>query len=79
MSILGNKNVDYEILHKLSDRDLVSICKIDKYYRTLCSDDIFWMNRTLKRFSFILGDIKTIKKYKKNQTWKLIIFILSIY
>jgi hypothetical protein len=62
------KYVDYEILYKLNDKDLVSMCKVNKYYQKICADDMFWMNQTLKSFSFVLGDIETIKKYKTEKT-----------
>jgi hypothetical protein len=64
------KYIDYEILYKLNDIDLGSMCKVNKYYRQIC-DDMFWMNRSLKRFSFVLGNIETMKKYKTEKTWKL--------
>lgn len=68
--LTGNKNTDYEILYNLHDYDLGRMCQVNKYTRKLCKDDIFWMNRTFKRFSPIftpeeLKNYKTMFGFKK--------------
>ena len=70
--LTGNKDVDYEILYKLSDYDLGNVCKVNQYSRDLCRNDNFWMNRTSKRFSPIFGTFEKLKEFKeqKNQTWR---------
>ena len=62
----GNKDVDYEILYKLDDKELGRICQTDQYFRKLCANDTFWMNRTLRRFGRYLGSVETIKQYLKD-------------
>lgn len=69
MSFLGNKEADYQVLYRLNDYDLIKTCSINRYYRNLCSNDIFWMNKVLRRFS-ILGDIEMLRKYKGQLSWK---------
>lgn len=51
LTFSGNKDTDYEILYNLSDYDLGNVCQTNRYTRDLCKNDVFWMNRTLKRFS----------------------------
>lgn len=44
------------------------MCQTNKYSRELCRNDIFWMNRTLKKFTQVLkGDIRKYKEiYSKT-------------
>ena len=59
----GNKDVDLEILKSLEDKDLLNMCKTNKYLANLCKDDNFWKNRFEEKYNG-LG-------YKpKKQTWK---------
>ena len=72
MNFTGNKDVDYEILYRLKDQDLANTCKVNSYLRSLCKNDTFWFNKTIKRFSEVLGT-EEIKYYKKNygfENWK---------
>jgi len=49
---------------------LVNVCKVNKTFRKLCKDDIFWLNRTFNRFSSIITK-EELKTYKnKFNTWK---------
>ena len=82
----GNKDVDKVILSKLDDQDLGRVCSSNKYLRKICRDELFWKNRTIKRFGSYLGDIKHISRYKKrySNSWRnyyisLINFLEEIY
>ena len=68
--VLTSKDTDYQILYRLNDHDLGRMCQTNPYFRSLCSDDIFWMNRTVNRFQSILGDVENMKTYKGNRTWR---------
>lgn len=68
--VLTSKDTDYQILYRLNDYDLGHMCQTNPYFRSLCSDDIFWMNRTVNRFHSILGDVENMRTYKGNQTWR---------
>ena len=69
----SHKDTDFEVLDKLNDYDLVSTCRVNSYFRKLCNDDKFWLNRTIKRFGQVLEGIEEIRKYKQKYnfaTWK---------
>ena len=36
------RNVDMNILLQLDDESLHSVCQVDKYTKSLCSDNVFW-------------------------------------
>ena len=62
-TLSGIKDVDLKILSNLNDRDLFSLCIVDKYTNNLCKDKNFWRNRFINRF----GE----NSYKpENRTWK---------
>lgn len=63
-----NKDVDIEILNRLSDKDLISFCSTDRYAGALCKDQGFWQRRVFSSFGKYL-DSKVIKKYKGNKSW----------
>ena len=67
------KDVDFEILSKLNDRDLGKLRATDKYFRDLCKNDTFWRNRTINRFAKYLGGVEGLQKYfieSKLTTWR---------
>lgn len=71
--ITGNKATDYLVLYSLNDYDLGHVCQLNQYTRNLCKDDTFWLNRTIKRFDPILGDVEQIRNYKEENgfdTWR---------
>ena len=61
--LTGIKDLDREILSKMSDRELLTVCQIDKrFYYDIC-DDNFLRRR--------LNEYPGIEKYKlSNQSWK---------
>jgi hypothetical protein len=68
----GNKDVDFVILQKIDDEDLTNICAVNSYVNDLCKNDIFWRNRLLNKYGFLLGTAEDIiVKYKpKDILWK---------
>ena len=73
MSFSKIKDVDFEILSKLNDRELGKLCSTDKYFRELCRNDMFWRNRTINRFGKYLGGIEGLNRYflySKLKTWR---------
>ena len=48
-----NKDADLEILSKLDDNNLLSVCqayKYNKYGNKLCKEENFWRNRIIEYF-----------------------------
>jgi hypothetical protein len=68
--MIGNKDLDYEVLYKLDDYDLGNMCKVNKYTRELCRNDTFWMNRTINRFLPVFSSVEKIKEFKGDSTWR---------
>ena len=61
----GNKDTDSIILNYLSDDDLYNVLIANNYYKNLSK--FFWMNRILKKFSYLELDL--VKKYKGIRSW----------
>lgn len=65
--LTGVKNVDMEILQKLEDSDFIkvpNICSINNYIKSICDDDLFWMNRFILKYKEE-GKEKEFEKLKK--------------
>lgn len=61
----GNKQTDFLVLQKLSDKDLESFCQIDNYAKSLCEDEQFWINRIVSK-----SDKDVLNGKKKEQTYR---------
>ena len=59
----GVKDVDYLIMEKLDDRDLLNFCLTDKYISELCNNDLFWKKRFSSRIGY--GKLKP-----SDMSWK---------
>ncbi len=70
--LTGNKDVDREILSKLSDRELLIACQSNKYAQENVCDEIFFRNLVYNRYSETIK----YKDYVKVRDWKN--FYLSI-
>ncbi len=71
----GNKDVDREILSKLSDKDLLFACKTNTYaYDNIC-DKTFFRNLVYNRYSETIK-YKDLVKVNKQKDWKN--FYLSV-
>ena len=84
MEFLGNKDVNEKLLQSLNDEDLANFCH-SGVGKEICSDESFWMRRTIKRFSEVFT-LERLKKFKEesNLTWRnyyisLINFMESSY
>ena len=55
----GNRDVDYDIMMRLDDRDLLNFCQTDQYVSKLCRNDDFWKRRYKSRFGGVSRPIKT--------------------
>lgn len=49
-TLTGLRDTDMIILSKLDDRSLLSLCSANTYTNTLCKDENFWRNRTVKKY-----------------------------
>lgn len=67
--LTGDKNLDMMILMQLNDNELGKVCQVNKYVNSLCENDIFWMNRFLKRYSIDTTEASSFRSYL-NMNWK---------
>ncbi len=65
--LTGNKNLDFKILNKLDDIDLVNLCQTNHQANELCNNQTFWLNRILNRFPYLGLDV--LKQYKQERSW----------
>lgn len=87
--LTGIKHLDYEILNKLSDEELVRFCSVNTHYKKFCDDDqTMWMNRVLYKFPLtemtgVSNDEMIMKmhlKQKGDRSWsKYYIEDLSVF
>lgn len=76
LTFSGNKDTDREILFRLSDRDLSSASRLNKYfYYTLCDDNFFY-NKLLRSYPDIL---KYYDKGYENYTRFYLMMIRYIF
>ena len=64
LTFSGNKDTDREILLALSDEDLLSTCRLNKYLYYFVCDDSFFHNKLLKTYP------DTLKYFEKDKTYK---------
>lgn len=85
VALTGIKDLDFIILQNISDQDLGNFCRMNKEARKLCTDDTFWRNRTINRFSSVIPHEILIKNKESNfKTWReyyinLVDFLEKIY
>ena len=71
MYFTGNKDIDILLLIKLED--LKSVCQVNKYFRSLCEDETFWMNRIIHNMRKTCLIIKnTIPEFSNYDCTKMI-------
>ena len=59
----GFEDLDYIIMNEMDDAQLLSYCLTDQRSVRLCSNEVFWKNRTLSRYALLV-------KFKKiEETW----------
>ena len=66
--LTGYKDLDFEILNNLNDKDLVSFCSTSREAETLCKNQIFWQRRVIDRFGKYLS-LETMKVFKADRDW----------
>ena len=66
----GNKDTDFMILEKLTDNELIKVCAVNKYVRSLCSEDNFWMRRFHSANKYNYTDALEMKNYLEFGDWK---------
>lgn len=64
--LTGNKDLNFEILNNLSDKDLLNFCQTNTQAYALCNDETFWQRRTIKNYGKYIS-VDTMKKFKKNK------------
>ena len=53
----GFKDVNYNILNRLNDRELLDVCSVSKESNKLCNDQNFWKIRVYKNSEIIFHQI----------------------
>jgi hypothetical protein len=61
--LTGNKDTDFLILNRLTDHELTKVCQVNRYIRSICNDDKFWVIRTHNIFNLTIDDIYRMKEY----------------
>ncbi len=65
-SLTGIKDVDREILYKMSDKDILSICIVNKTYSNKICDETFFHNLILERYQETIPS----KDYIQKRSWR---------
>jgi hypothetical protein len=72
--LTGDKNLDFNILNELTDKDLTIVCQVNSYVRSLCNNNTFWMKRLYGKYKLNPKDAIEIKNYLSFSTsevgWK---------
>ena len=63
----GQKDVDITILNLLEDKDLINMCKTNKYVYSICENDTFWRDRIINKYN-VLPDIAPFENYREFYT-----------
>lgn len=64
--MLGNKDVDFDILNRLDDRSLVAYCRVNHAAHNACNDDRYWRSRVESIINLPYTDLL---KFKDNRKW----------
>ena len=75
MKLTGIKDLDYDILNRLSDRELVNFCEVDTSAYNICSDDKYWLSRLQAKYPQIPVNYLYIGKGDKS--WNQ--YYISLY
>ncbi len=67
----GNKDTDMEILTILDDKSLGSMCRTDRYIRSLCLDDELWKSRMERYYP------GAVQFRDRDETWRKFYIIIS--
>lgn len=77
MSFTPIKDVNLEIMSKMDDDTLLSVCATNRYGRELCRNEGFWHKRFLQKYGEMAAKWKPAKRSWKNHYMKVIIDINS--
>ncbi len=75
MVLTGNLDVDRLILNKLSNTDILNICKLNKYVYYKVCNETFFRNLVYTRYETLIK----YKDYVKTRTWKSFYFSVLFY
>jgi hypothetical protein len=64
------KDLDLARLEKLDDKELFSVCLLNKEMRELCSDENFWKRRLINKYGLEVAKFKMNEYEKKERRWK---------
>jgi len=64
--MLGNKDVEFDVLNRLDDESLVAYCQVNHAANNVCNDDRYWKSRVESRINSPYVDLL---KFKGNRKW----------
>ena len=75
MSFTPIKDVNLEIMSKMDDETLLSVCATNKYAKELCQNESFWRNRFVGKYGEMAAKHKPATRSWKNHYMQVIIDI----
>ena len=67
MAFTGNRDIDFAIMNRMTDEDLVAYCDVNEQTRIYCNDDRYWLQRI--RFLYPTLNLTLIHNWKGARTW----------
>ena len=75
--LTGIRDLDYMILNRLSDKDLLAVCQVNKEVNKLCNDDKYWQQRIKYIFDVESNNLIELKNFLEIDTWREMYNFLS--
>ena len=66
---IGSKQTDLEIFKYVDDRDILSLCLVNKSANKILNDDTYWLQRFFYFYQKYLKKVN-YKEYKTGKSWK---------
>ena len=66
---IGSKQTDMEIFKYVDDRDILSLCLVNKSANKILNDDTYWLQRFFYFYQKYFKDVN-YKEYKTEKSWK---------
>jgi hypothetical protein len=65
----GIKQTDYEIFKYIDDKDIRSICLLNRYANQIINEDNFWLERFFYKYGEYIENVD-IKKFRHGKNWR---------
>jgi len=70
MALSGIRDVDMKIIDKLDDKELIKVCQVNKYVKSLCDNEMFWLNRIIRIYPASGEEVSQMKEYLLFSNYK---------